>query len=127
MLFQYVARFIEVAHFDVKKDGLRVRSIDPHDFCYVDILLYPNFFDKYVVDDERSFSIKCSELSRIVPTLTAHEIYIRIDEGYIQLSTRENWMSAFSIRWLRTGSYSFSEPHDFDYEATVNISAKMLL
>ena len=126
MLFQYVARLIDVAHFDVKKDLFRVRSIDPHDFCYVDIVLYPNFFEKYVADDESSFAIECSKLSRIVPTLTAPEIYIKIDEGYIQFSTKENWMSAFGIRWLRTDPYNLPEPKIFDYEATVNIPAKEL-
>lgn len=127
MLFQYVSRFIEVAHFDIKKDLFRIRSIDPHDFCYVDIVLYPNFFEKYVVDDEWSFSIECSRLSSIVPTLIASEIYMRIDEGHVQFSTKENWMSAFSIRWLRTDPYDLPEPNVFDYEATVNIPAKELV
>ena len=126
MLFQYVARLIEVAHFDIKKDLFRVRSIDPHDFCYVDIIFYPDFFEKYVVDDERSFAIECSKLSSIVPTLTAPEIFLRIDEGRIQFSTRENWMSSFGIRWLRTDPYNLPEPTVFDYEATLNIPAKEL-
>ena len=126
MLFQYVARFIEVAHFDIKKDLFRVRSIDPHDFCYVDIILYPNFFEKYVVDDEWSFAIGCSKLSSIASTLTAPEIFLRIDEGRIQFSTKENWTSSFAIRWLRADPYNLPEPTVFDYEATLNIPAKEL-
>ena len=126
MLFQYVARFIEVAHFDIEKDLFRVRSIDPHDFCYVDIIFYPSFFEKYIVDDEQSFAIECSKLSKIVPTLTAPVIFLRTDEGRIQFSTRENWMSSFGIRWLRTDPYNLPEPNVFDYEAIVNIPAKEL-
>jgi len=126
MLFQYVTRVIEVAHFDVKEDLFRVRSIDPHDFCYVDITLNPNFFERYIVDNPWSFAIDCSKLSSIVPALTAPEIYIRIDEGRIQFSTRENWISAFGIRWLRADPYDLPEPNVFDYEAIANISAKEL-
>ena len=126
MLFQYAARFIEVAHFDIKEDLFRVRGIDPHDFCYVDIILYPNFFEKYIVDNPWSFAVECSKLSSIVAALTAPEIYIKIDEGRIQFSTREKWISVFGIRWLRTNPYNLPEPNVFDYEATVNIPAKEL-
>ena len=126
MLFQYVARFIEVAHFDVKKDVFRVRSIDPHDFCYVDIVLYPSFFEKYEIDNEWSFAIECSKLSRILPTLTASVIFMKIDEGQIQFSTKEKWSSTFNIKWLRIDPYNLPEPNIFDYEATLSISAKEL-
>jgi len=126
MLFQYVARFIEVAHFDVKRDLFRIRSIDPHDFCYVDIILYPNFFEKYAVENEWSFAMESSKLSNILPTLTAKEIYMKIDEGYVQISTKENWVSAFSIKWLRTDPYDLPKPNIFDYEAIANIPSQEL-
>ncbi|MEM2129189.1 MAG: hypothetical protein QXZ70_01180 [Candidatus Bathyarchaeia archaeon] len=125
-LFQYITRFIEVAHFDVKKDMLRVRSIDPHDFCYVDIVLYPNFFEKYDIENEQSFSIDCSKLSTILPTLTAREIFIKIHEDQIQFSTKESWLSSFSIKWLRPDPYNLPEPDIFDYEVALEISAKEL-
>ncbi|MEM2111486.1 MAG: hypothetical protein QXX08_06375 [Candidatus Bathyarchaeia archaeon] len=122
-LFQYLARFIEVAHFDVKKDMMRVRSIDPHDFCYVDIILYPNFFEKYEIKNEQNFSIDCSKLSTVLSTLTASKIFIKTSEDQIQFSTQENWLSSFNIKWLRPDPYNLPEPNIFDYEATLEIPA----
>jgi len=126
MLFQYVARFIEVAHFDVKKDMLRVRSIDPHDFCYVDIILYPSFFENYVVEKEWSFAIESSKLSNILPTLSAGPIFLRIGEGHVNFSMKENWVKAFVVKWLRSDPYDLPEPNVFEYEAVANIPAKEL-
>lgn len=125
-LFQYLARFIDVAHFDAKKDMLRVRSIDPHDFCYIDIILYPNFFEKYEIESEQNFVIDCSRLSAVLPTLTASEIFIKTSEDQIQFSTQKNWLSSFNIRWLRPDPYNLPEPNIFDYEATLEIPAEEL-
>jgi len=126
MLFQYVARFIEVAHFDVKKNMFRVRSIDPHDFCYVDVTLYPSFFEDYLVDNEWSFTIDCSKLTNIFTSLTAPEIFMKIEDGQMRLSTKENWASSFIIKWLRTDIFDLPEPNVFDYEASLNVTTKEL-
>jgi len=122
-LFQYVTRFIEVAHFDIKKDMLRVRSIDPHEFCYVDIKLYSEFFEEYAVEKEFSFAIELSELSRILTVLTAKQIFMRVGEGYVNFSTKENWVMTFGVKWLRSDPYILPEPNIFEYEAIANISA----
>lgn len=125
-LFQYVTRFIEVAHFDIKKDMIRIRSIDPHEFCYVDIKLYSEFFEEYNAEKELSFAIELSKLSRILAVLTAKQIFMRVDEGYINFSTKENWVTMFGVKWLRVDPYILPEPNIFEYEAIANISAEEL-
>ncbi|MEM2506994.1 MAG: hypothetical protein QXF61_08140 [Nitrososphaeria archaeon] len=125
-LFQYLTKFIEVAHFEINKDMMRIRGIDPHDFCYVDIKLFPEFFEDFVVENKLNFAIELSKLSRILVVLTARQIFIRTDEGYISLSTKENWLSSFRVKWLRSDPYVLPEPNTLDYEATVDIPAKEL-
>jgi len=126
LLFQYISRFIEVAHFDIKENMFRVRSIDPHDFCYVDIMLYPNFFDEYIIPFEQSFSIDCSKLSAILPTLRSSEIFIKTCERHIHFSTKKDWSSYFSIKWLRAYPFNLPEPNTFKYEVTLELPATEL-
>lgn len=125
-LFQYVARFIEFAHFDLSEDAFRVRSIDPHDFCYVDLVLYPSFFESYLLDNNWSFSVDCSKLASVFSSLTAKRISVRVEDGQMELSTRESWASSFSIRWLRPDIFDLPEPETYEYEATLDLTAKEL-
>lgn len=105
---------------------IRIRSIDPHEFCYVDIKLYSEFFEEYNVEKELSFAIELSKLSRILAVLTAKQIFMRVDEGYINFSTKENWVTIFGVKWLRSNPYILPEPDVFEYEAIANISAEEL-
>jgi len=105
---------------------LRVRSIDPHDFCYVDITLYPDFFENYVVEKEWAFAIESSKLTSILPTLDSERIFMRIGEGFVNFSTKESWVTAFTVKWLRSDPYDLPEPNAFKYEAVANIPAKEL-
>ena len=125
-LFQYVTKFIDVAHFEVREDGLRVRSIDPHDFCYVDLRLAPGFFTEYDSNGEWYFAIRASRLSKLLPTLESSDIRLSIDEGYIEISTGGNWESAFRVRWLRRGPEKLEVPKDLGYELSIKIPAAEL-
>lgn len=125
-LFRYLTRFIEFAHFDVKKTVFRVRSIDPHDFCYVDVFLYPKFFSKYEVEKEWSFTIDCSRLGKVLTSLNAPKINIKIEEGRLRLSVTEKWNTSFIIRWLRTDIFDLPEPDTLDYESTINLTTNEL-
>lgn len=125
-LFQYVTKFIDVAHFEIGEDCFRVRSIDPHDFCYVDLRLEPGFFERYNSDGDWQFTIKASRLSKLLPTLNSSEIKLSIDEGHIEFSTEENWESTFRVRWIRSGSEKLAEPRNLNYELTLKIPASEL-
>ena len=46
-IFRGITRMVDTARFDIDKNGIRIRSIDPHDFCYIDIKLTQFFFDKF--------------------------------------------------------------------------------
>jgi len=125
-IFQYIARFIEVVHFDVKNDVFRIRSIDPHDLCYIDIVFYPKFFSEYSVNKEWSFSIDCSRLASIFESLNSPEIFLDIKDGRIEISAGERWLSTFVIKWLRTDVLDLPEPNPLDYEVMLEVSTKDL-
>lgn len=120
-LFQYVTKFIEVAHFNLDKDCFRVQSVDPHDFCYIDLRLNPSFFEKYIIEKDWVFTIETTHLSKILPTLSSSEMKLVVDEGYIQFSTERNWRSTFQIKWLRNNSGSLPEPKELNYELSLKI------
>ena len=123
-LFQTIAYFIEVAYFDIKRDEFRIRGIDPHDFCYVDIRLYPNFFDEYKVDDEISFVMEFQTLARVLSTITTDKIVIETTKQQIIVSMKEKWNMSFATEWLRLDKFDLADPKNFDYEAIVKIPSK---
>jgi hypothetical protein len=125
-LFQHIARLIEVAHFDIRDNTFRIRGIDPHDLCYIDIFLYPKFFDEYLVDKAWRFSIDCSKLANVFKVLNSSQITLDIEDGRMEISAGEKWASKFIIKWLRTDIFDFPEPNSFDYEAILELSTKDL-
>jgi DNA polymerase III sliding clamp (beta) subunit (PCNA family) len=124
ILFQTIAYFIEVAYFDIKRDEFRIRGIDPHDFCYVDVKLYPNFFEEYNVDNEVSFVVEFQTLARVLSTTTTDKIFIKTVEQQIVISMNEKWEISFATEWLRTGTFNLPNPKNFNYEAIAKIPAK---
>jgi len=123
-LFRFFAQSVDVVHFDVKKDLLRLRSIDPHDFCYVDATLSSSFFKEYFPDKEYSFTIETSRLANILHLFTAEKVFIEIADGFIDFSTKERWKIAVQIKWLRSDAFSIPEPREFDYDAVLHIKAE---
>ena len=123
-LFQTIAYFIEVAYFDIKRDKFQIRGIDPHDFCYVDVTLYPGFFEEYNVDDEVSFVAEFQTLARILSTITTDQIFIKTVEQQIVISIKEKWKISFATEWLRIDSFNLLDVENFDYEVVAKIPAK---
>ena len=123
-LFQTIAYFIEVAYFDIKRDEFRIRGIDPHDFCYVDVKLYPSFFEEYNVDNEVSFVAEFQTLARVLSTTTTDQIFMKTAEQQIVISIKEKWKISFATEWLRLDTFNLSDPKNFDYEVMAKIPAK---
>jgi len=123
-VLQCLTHFIKVAHFRIRKDILEIRSVDPHGFCYADIVFYPVFFKNYVTGKDWDFCIEASRLVNVVPTLIADEIRIRTYEGSIQFSTEASWRSSFEIKWLQPEPGAIPKPNTFKYESVANLPAK---
>ena len=72
-IFLCITRFIEKAHFDVQKTGIRIRSIDHHDFCYIDLFLRQEFFEGYDLNGKvLSFGADCANIISIFLTFSKH-------------------------------------------------------
>jgi len=124
-VFKCITKFVEKAHFEVLESGIRIRSIDPHDFCYVDLTLLPNFFEKYDLFEEFGFCLDVSKLSRILPNLiSARSIFLGINQGDIRFQTVGEWITTFKLNWLEDNPYYLPEPMEFRYSTHVDLSAK---
>ncbi len=57
---------IEEATFNVNKDGLSFKGIDPSKVCYVSVNLPSEKFIKYDCDEEAKFTIRTGEFSEVI-------------------------------------------------------------
>jgi hypothetical protein len=124
-LFECISRFADRAHFEVSDDGLRIRSIDENDFCYVDLLLRRPFFKDFPNGFKASFGIDISRfsslLSRIAPS---QALTLNVNEDYVELEATHNWDMLFRVQFLEQDPYDLPEPRNFAYEAFVNVGSK---
>jgi len=123
-LFQCLAKFVDRVHFDVHDDGIRIRSIDPHDFCYVDLALRKSFFEGRLPTRKISFGIDVEKLSKILPHLaSAEQILMNIDEEALEFEATKKWRMAFRIGYLKEDPYDLPEPKKIFYDASFEIPA----
>jgi hypothetical protein len=124
-LFECVCKFIDKAHFDVSSRGIRVRSIDPHDFCYVDLFLRKSFFKQYQPKLNLSFAIDVSKFSKFLPHLASADlISMNVYEGFFELEAIKKWKMVFRVGFLEEDPYNLPEPKKISYEASAEIPAK---
>jgi len=120
---QCMSRFVEKAHFDFDYDGVRIRSIDPHDFCYVDFHLAKSFFDNSDGIERISFGADVSKLMRILPNLSrGNKLWIGVDEQGLQLGTSKGWSIEFKIMGTVDDPFDLPEPREILHEARIEIA-----
>jgi len=121
---QCISRFVEKAHFDFSKEGVRITSIDPHDFCYVDLCFTKLFFEKSDSIDRSTFGADISKFSRVLPNLAhAKKIAIGVSDDGLRLSGSKEWKVNFNISRLSDDPYDLPEPKSFRHEARVDLPA----
>lgn len=121
-LFECVSKFVDETHFDINENEMRIRSIDPDDFCYVDLLLRKSFFDPYETTGKLSFGIDVSRFSKFLPSLaSAQAISMITNEGGLVLEAAKDWVIQFKINFLEQDPYDLPEPKRFKYEAFADI------
>jgi len=121
---QCISRFVEKAHFDFNRERIRIRSIDPHDFCYVDLCFAKSFFEEVNSIEHLSFDADISKFSRILPNLGhAKEIAISGSEDGLRLSGSKEWEASFKINRLIDDPYNLPEPRSINHEARVEVPA----
>jgi hypothetical protein len=123
-VFQYVTKFINEAQFTVGPDGFEVRSVDPHDVCYVDLRFEPEFFDEYEVVDDWNFAVDVTKFSKIFPKIsTSDPLEVEIDARYIALRTTDAWESTFRVEWLDGDPDPVGDVPEYDYDGVLNCAA----
>ena len=124
-LFECVSKFVDKVHFDISEDGMRVRSIDPDDFCYVDLFLRNSFFKSFQPRQALSFGVDVSKFSKFLPSLvSAHEIAMIVEDNVLALEAVKNWTMQFKVNFLGQDPYDLPEPKKLEYEAFAEIPSK---
>lgn len=121
---QCISRFVEKAHFDFENERVRIRSIDPHDFCYVDLCFAERFFEVENPIEHSSFGADISKFPRVLPNLTrAKEIVIGVGEDGLTLTGSKEWEASFRISPLTDDPYDLPEPKNIKHDACVELPA----
>lgn len=124
-LFSTIARFVDQVHFEIGSEGIRIKSIDPHDFCYLDLLMLKNFFRDYEVDRDESFGIDISKLRSFLPKISkAKHIAMKVNDNSLDLIASKDWNMIFSIVFLEKDIYNLPEPDRVYYDSYVVLNAK---
>lgn len=124
-LFECVSRFVNKAHFDISDAGIRVRSIDPDDFCYIDLFLKKPFFKGYHPNSKLSFGIDVAKFSKFLPRLaSANTISMNVNGDALELEVIKDWKMRFKVNFLEQDPYDLPEPRNFRHEAFVEIPSK---
>lgn len=128
-LLRCITRFADRAHIDVKKKYIRIKGIDSHDFCYIDIRLGMDFFVKYDVGNAQySFGLDISRLKYVLANIFKDTpLSLEIKDGHLSLQLMNRRKSTYTISWLSSDIFDLPEPPHFDYSAKVDIPAKEFL
>ncbi len=128
-IFRGITRFTDVARFDISKNGVRIRSIDPHDFCYVDIKLLPSFFNGFNWESEKfSREAEIGKLKQVITKITKEKtLNLDIRKKNIALNFINNEKTRYELNWLEDEEFNLPEPHNLDYDAQVTIPSKEFL
>ena len=120
-LFKGITRFTDTAHFEVKKNGIQIRSVDPYDFCYVDINLPPSLFDGYKINSKTfSFGVDLGKIGPIVRNIGSKELFLEIADNSLQIKLVNGWATNYKLNWLEDDS-DLPDPLKQNYTAKVTI------
>ena len=124
-LFSTISRFVDKVHFDINENGIRIKSIDPHDFCYLDLLFLKNYFESYEIKNHMSFGVDISKLRYFLPKISgAKKIEFEVNNDFLYLIASKDWKMTFKIGFLEKDPYNLKEPKDINYDSDLIISAK---
>ena len=123
-----VARFSQRAHFELGPNGVHVRTIDPHEFCYADLSFKRSFFDGEFDGSPQSHGLDMTKLARILPILSRSQgITIHVNDQALDLDAAGPWRLNYRIGWLAKDSYEAPRrPKKILYEAAVHMAAEDL-
>lgn len=128
-IFRSITKFTDIARFDINNKGIRLRSIDPHDFCYVDIRLTPSFFSGFSWESETfSREAEIGKLRQVISKITKDKtLHLDIKKKNIAINFTNNGKTSYELDWLDEEQFNLPEPQDLEYDAYVTIPANEFL
>jgi hypothetical protein len=125
-LLRCITRFADKAHIDLLKTGIRIKGVDSHDFCYIDVKLGREFFVNYEVNkDTYSFGLDISRLKYVLANINKDTpVFLEFSEGSMTLHLVNHRKSTYRIAWLFTDIFDLPEPPQFEYPAVIDLPAK---
>ena len=119
-----ITKITDKAHFDLKKDQLRIRSIDPFDFCYIDMRLHSSIFENYKIQNTNtSFGVEIGALKKVLNSIKNKQVSLEINKNELKLGFISNWNKTYSLKWLDDDEFDLPEPVRLSYSTTFTISA----
>jgi proliferating cell nuclear antigen len=115
---------IDEGEFDLTKEGMTLRAMDPSKIAMVDLVIPKSAFEKYEVSADRKLGLNLDDLSKIVTrsrpgetlTLRPDKTKSRLELVFKGKSTRR-----FSLPLLDIGQQTPKEPKiDFDSKIRIN-------
>ena len=122
-IFGCITRFTDTCHFEISKNGVRIRSVDPHDFCYVDIKLSPSFFDDFSWKTEKfSSGADIGKFKYVLANISNNKpLYVDIKNNGITLHLENGGSTNYKLEWLDEDDNDLPEPIKLNYSAEVSI------
>jgi proliferating cell nuclear antigen len=120
-----VSSIIEEAPFEVKKDGITMRAMDPSHISMLDIEIPKELFDEFSCEEEISLGIDMDEMSKVMNRAKTSDILVlEADESRIHLtfigeSTRKFGLPLIDVLEKR------SNLPDVPFTATIKAAAEI--
>lgn len=115
---------IDEGEFDILKDGIKLRAMDPSQIAMVDFVLPKSAFEKYDVPSETKIGLNLDDLSKITNRARPEEsLTMRLDKtgSRLELIFKGRSTRRFNLPLLDLSSEVPSEPKiDFDSQIKVN-------
>jgi hypothetical protein len=127
-IIQPVTRFSQRAHVEASSKGVRLRSIDPHDFCYVDLHFLPAFFESSDGNGSVEYGLDVSKLGSILQSIpSTSPLQLNFKESQLRLKMKDGGKTFFAVNSLKLDPFDLPEPLKFEYDCSVTISSVQFL
>ncbi len=118
---------IDEGEFDLTKNGITLRAMDPSQIAMVDFVLPKSAFEKYDISTERKLGLNLDDLSKIVTRCRPGEtLTLKLDktESRLELIFKGKSTRRFNLPLLDIANQTPKEPKiEFDSKIRINGSA----
>ncbi|MFH1787967.1 MAG: proliferating cell nuclear antigen (pcna) [Candidatus Altiarchaeota archaeon] len=120
-----IAALIDEGTFQITKEGIKLRAMDPSQIALVDFMLPAKAFEKYEVKEQVNIGVDFSELSKITKRARAEDkIELSLDQR-LQIIFRGQTTRDFNIAIIEASSTPPKEP-SIEFTAEVKIQPDVL-